>query len=145
MVYLLDCLTYMSFDGSVMRFIKDKLEKYFSFFRKCKRFKDLRKNMKQKLDEIVDTSIKSEIEKYFIKPDDLLSKLKSNEGVVYALKHEQGFGFFKNNEYPKGVYFKILYNIREIQIGDIVEYDNIITTTKGVMVTNLRIISSTSK
>lgn len=139
MVYLLSNLSYIIFDESVMRFIKDKLEKYFTFFRKGHKFKELKKNMMSKLDGVTDVSLKSELIKYFRDIDDILPRLELNEGIVYALKHELGFGFFKTIEYQKGVYFKINYNIREIQIGDVVEFDKIITTPKGVMVTNIKI------
>ncbi|MGI6716769.1 MAG: NB-ARC domain-containing protein [Eubacteriales bacterium] len=144
MVYLLSNLSYIIFDESVMSFIKEKIEKYFTFFRKCRRFKELKKNIIAKLDGINETPLKTEIEKYFREFDDLLPKLKSNQGVVYALKYEQGFGFFKTKDYPKGVYFRINYNIREIQIGDIIEFDEIITTSKGVMVRNIKIVSTTN-
>ena len=91
MVYLLSNLSYIIFDESVMSFIKEKIEKYFTFFRKCRRFKELKKNIIAKLDGINETPLKTEIEKYFREFDDLLPKLKSNQGVVYALKYE---GFF---------------------------------------------------
>lgn len=140
MVYLLNNLAYMIFDTSVMKYINDKLEIYYSFFRKCPRFREFKKNILSKLDEFTDTTLKTEIMKYFPQIEDTLSKLKPNEGIVYALRHDLGFGFFKTKEYPKGVYFKIHYKISDIQIGDIVMYDNIITTSKGIMVLNVSIV-----
>ena len=60
-----------------------------------------------------------------------MSRLHSNEGVVYVIERESQFAFFKNKENPQGVYFKLTPKLENMQVGSIVEYDKIIGIGNG--------------
>lgn len=138
MANLLKNLTYIYFDDEIIKYILEKLEVYYSYFRGTRNFKEFQEKMRAKINGISNLQDKSDILKYITNIDDLLDGLEEDEGIVYALQIDKNFGFFKTKDYLKGVYFRINDKISTIRIGDIIKFEKIITTEKGFMTNSIK-------
>lgn len=133
MINLVKFLAYLYYSPNANELMLDILDEYYSYMRSTTEFKKVQGIIKSKLENIEDENIVKRIKKYTIDINEQLESLNENEGLVYYLNNEKNFGFFRSKDNHKGVYFKITYKLRELQIGDIVEYGKINQTTKGTM------------
>ncbi len=130
---LIETLSYMYYDENALIFIVDILDKYYQYLRKEFNYKRFQKNMRSRVDLINYSEIKNRIKKYVVNLNDEIEYLSENEGIVYVLNFEKRFGFFRNVNNPKGVYFKLNESLENLQIGYIVCYNIITETSLGVM------------
>lgn len=133
MVVLLGVLSYMCYNEDAMKFLCQMLNKYYDRLRRESAFRKFRDNMNERFEQINDLEIKEELKKYLIDYDEKMNDLNKNEGVVYAIRYDKHFAFFKNKENLQGVYFKLTPELMGIQLGSIVEYGEIIDVQKGKM------------
>lgn len=139
MAYLLKTLTYLYFDKNALEFIYAMLQKYYTVICETTSYNEFRTSMRSKIEKIETEYLRNNIYKYVKNANDILNDLDQDEGLVYAIRNDLNCGFFKTTEFPKGVYFKITESLNDIKNGDIIRFDKIIKTDRGIM-TN-RIIS----
>ncbi|MBI9011786.1 MAG: hypothetical protein JEZ08_06090 [Clostridiales bacterium] len=133
MTNLVKSLAYLYYSPKANELMLEILDGYYSNIRKDPEYKKVQDIIKSKLENIEDPNIVKRIKKYTIDINEQLESLKDNEGLVYYLNKEKNFGFFRNKENLKGVYFKITHKLRGLQIGDVVKHGKINLTTKGTM------------
>lgn len=137
MAYLLKTLTYLYFDRTALDFIYDMLQKYYTYMSETTNYNDFKMSMRSKIDKIEAVDLRENIYKYVKNTSDILSELGYNEGLVYAIRNDLNCGFFKTSDYPNGIYFKIKEHLSDIKNGDIIKYDKIIRTDRGIMTNEL--------
>ncbi len=137
---LLRALSFLYYDDEAIQYILEKLEHYYTQIRREKSFKDFQIKMREKLEYISNSKLKLELTQYLEDYNEISKSLSDNQGIIYNLDKERKFGFFKNTKYPGGVYFKISNEEKDIQIGNIVEFDNVIETERGNMVQYYHIV-----
>ena len=130
-------LSYLYYDDSAMALLESVLGKYYYKIRKEASYREFISNMSEKLDLISDENVRRNIKKYLIDFKQEVEALSSNEGIVYVVNYEKQFGFFQNQKYPQGVYFKLTPKVGKVQLGDIVQYDCIIETKQGIMASSI--------
>lgn len=133
MINLVQSLAYLYYSPKANILMLDILDNYYSYMRREGDFKKVQGIIKGKIENIENADVVRRITKYAVDINEQLENLKENEGVVYYLNKEKHFGFFKNKENFQGVYFKLTYKLRGLQIGDIVKFGRLNVTTKGTM------------
>lgn len=130
---LVKMLSYLYYDEASMVFLNKVLAKYYYKIRREANYRAFMDNMSGKIDLVGDEKICREIKKYLTDFNQKIEVLKDDEGIVYVINYEKQFGFFRNLKYPQGVYFKLTAKTGKVQLGDIVKYDCVVETGRGIM------------
>lgn len=128
---ILKTLSYLFYYDEAMIFLCRILQKYHAKVRRESEYRRFKDNMSAHITQVAKKELRKEIEQYLVDDAEIMSRLHSNEGVVYVIERERQFAFFKNKENPQGVYFKLTPKLENMQVGSIVEYDKIIGIGNG--------------
>lgn len=120
MVKLLVDLTYLHNDSDVLAYILEIVHKHYQQIKSTGKYRTFRSLMSDRLTHIVDTDFKKIMSPYILNYNDYLHLLNTNEALVYNLK--DGYGFCKNRDFPRGIYFSKAGLPEDITFGDIIRY-----------------------
>ena len=105
---------------------------------KTKGIRELRNRTSKVINKIPFFEGREEFIAMLIDYDKIVKTLKEDEAVVYHLK--DNFGFIKNKNYWQGIYFSISKINYEVRLGDIVSFNNIYETSRGLVVDDIQLI-----
>lgn len=125
------------YDTQVLDYIINTIHYFGHRIKKSKDFKKFSATINANLQRI-DEEKKEVLLNMIYDYNSELNLLDKNQAVVYTLK--DGFGFIKNNEYNQGIYFSFKSIDFTPMIGDIVQFDDVLSVKQGNLVTNLILV-----
>ncbi len=127
----------------VLEIINETFRKYNTNLFKTTNFKRLKKIIREKKSEFPNFNGREELLSYVFDVDSELASLNKGEAIIYNVRED--FGFVKNLDYPKGIYFSRFRLDFTPKIGDIIKLGKIIEKKQGFAVEHIEYVSNISK
>lgn len=135
-------LVYISFDLEAAKYVYEILKNSNNDIFKMSGIRDLRKKINVIIPNIANFPQREELILMLFDYDAVSYTLSGNKGVVYHINGN--FGFIKNSNYPRGIFFLLKDAFYDVRLGDIVTWDKTLTTEKGDMVKDIKLIQRAS-
>lgn len=136
---LADCISFLCYhlyNNEICAYISDFLSKYYNVIYKTENYSKFIDRFYRNRNNIKNDQVNISFNKYLIDLNYINKEIKDlgdNKGIITNVK--SGFGFFKNRNYPSGVYFKFNSNTTYC-VGDIINFKSVVMCEKGPMVNN---------
>ncbi|MDE5562782.1 MAG: hypothetical protein K2J01_04475 [Clostridiales bacterium] len=138
---LLRELMHFYYDSNVIEYVYGILSSVDSYIFKSKGLRDIRKRVSDIKDRIPYCEHRNEFLIMLIDYNAIMETLQDNEGIVYSLKDK--YGFVKNKQFYQGIYFSLSDAYDNVQLGDIVQLDDVYITPRGFVVKNVKLLRQT--